>query len=233
MSRKNKDTYHVMPAMGMLALLIGVILLLAGVSLSQSQPTLAYTPMNSIVKLSDKDGATVCSGVRIAPALIITNAHCVDGVDERTVTTKSGAKSVGKVLWRGTAASGNDLALLETAPAAIDRVARIDCKAGALVNGTLKSGDEVIAIGMPAGLAWAQTRGYVSAIGRQGSELDASLEHKDLIELNVTAIGGNSGGGLFTLDGRFVGMPTLAMHDGGTFAWAIPAATICKFLGRS
>ena len=78
----------------------------------------------------------------------------------------------------------------------------------------LQVGDIVLAIGNPLGLSSSVTDGIVSAVGRIVSEPAESGSQgatlPDAIQTSAAINPGNSGGALVGIDGRVVGIPTLA-----------------------
>jgi serine protease Do len=90
-------------------------------------------------------------------------------------------------------------------------------------------GDTVFAIGSPFGLQNTVTAGVVSALRRRGRG------DRLLIQTDASVNPGNSGGGLFDLRGRLVGIPTSIespIHGNVGIAFAVPAARVKAFLTR-
>ena len=69
----------------------------------------------------------------------------------------------------------------------------------------------MLAIGNPLGLRSSVTEGIVSALGRTVSE--PGRHAADVIQTSAPINPGNSGGALVGLDGKVVGIPTLAATD--------------------
>ena len=93
----------------------------------------------------------------------------------------------------------------------------------------LEVGDVAIAIGNPLGLRSSVTDGIVSAF-RQGVSEGNGVALPSMIQTSAAINPGNSGGALADLEGRVIGIPTLAATDpelGGTAApgigFAIPS----------
>jgi putative serine protease PepD len=96
-------------------------------------------------------------------------------------------------------------------------------------SGTLQIGDFAIAIGNPLGLRSSVTEGIVSAF-RQGVSEGNGVALPLMIQTSAAINPGNSGGALADLQGRVIGIPTLAATDpelgGGTapgIGFAIPS----------
>jgi putative serine protease PepD len=96
----------------------------------------------------------------------------------------------------------------------------------------LVAGDIVLAIGNPLGLDASVTEGIVSAVARTVSEPasdgSAGATLPDTIQTSAAINPGNSGGALASLDGKVVGIPTLAAvsHAGSAapgIGFAIPS----------
>lgn len=151
---------------------------------------------------------------------IVTNAHVVAGGTRFRVTTASGHNSTGTLVG---AFAREDLAVVrapgvDVAPATFGRSA------------ALRVGDIVLAIGNPLGLHSSVTDGIVSALGRDVQEA-SGIVLPDAIQTSAPINPGNSGGALVDLDGRVVGIPTLAATSprlGGQavgIGFAIPSDT--------
>jgi S1-C subfamily serine protease len=149
---------------------------------------------------------------------IVTNNHVVAGRGPYTVT--AGAHSYGASLVGRFAP--DDLAVVRVdgaklAPAAFANSSKLDV------------GDFAIAIGNPLGLRSSVTDGIVSAF-RQGVSEGNGVALPLMIQTSAAINPGNSGGALADLQGRVIGIPTLAATDpelGGTTApgigFAIPS----------
>ena len=95
----------------------------------------------------------------------------------------------------------------------------------------LQMGDIVLAVGNPLGLQSTVTEGIVSALGRTVTEQNATAL-PDVIQTSAAINPGNSGGALVNLNGRVVGIPTLAAIDpensqlASGIGFAIPSGTV-------
>jgi S1-C subfamily serine protease len=95
----------------------------------------------------------------------------------------------------------------------------------------------VLAIGNPLGLSSSVTNGIVSATGRTVSE-GSGVVLPSTIQTSAAINPGNSGGGLVGVDGRVIGIPTLAATDpelGGSapgIGFAIPSNTVKLIAGQ-
>ena len=149
---------------------------------------------------------------------IVTNNHVVAGGGPYTVTAGAhsyGASLVGRFPL-------DDLAIVRVKGAKLTPAAFAD-------SSKLNVGDFAIAIGNPLGLRSSVTDGIVSAF-RQGVSEGNGIALPAMIQTSAAINPGNSGGALADLQGRVIGIPTLAATDpelGGTAApgigFAIPS----------
>jgi putative serine protease PepD len=77
-------------------------------------------------------------------------------------------------------------------------------------SGELKIGQIAFAIGNPLGLRSSVTQGIVSSLGRTVSEGPGGGVISSAVQTSAEINPGNSGGALVDLDGRVIGIPTLA-----------------------
>jgi len=159
---------------------------------------------------------------------VVTNAHVIAGEQQFVVTLSGGDQHPATLVGSDTA---HDLAVLhmtgQTPPAATF---------GASSN--LQIGDLVLAIGNPLGLRSSVTQGIVSSLNRTVAE-DSHVTLSSAIQTSAAINPGNSGGALVDLDGRVIGIPTLAALDpqlGGAQAsgigFAIPSDTVRQVAAR-
>uniref|UniRef100_A0A8C1LR26 HtrA serine peptidase 1b n=1 Tax=Cyprinus carpio TaxID=7962 RepID=A0A8C1LR26_CYPCA len=159
--------------------------------------------------------------------LIVTNAHVVANKHRVKVELKSGATYEAKIKDVDEKA---DIALIK-----ID----VPIKLPVLLLGRsadLRPGEFVVAIGSPFSLQNTVTTGIVSTTQRGGKELGLRNSDMDYIQtdaiINVSPnTYGNSGGPLVNLDGEVIGINTLKVTAGISFA--IPSDKIRQFLAES
>jgi putative serine protease PepD len=118
------------------------------------------------------------------------------------------------------------------------RVSRGSPRPAAFANSDdLRVGDLSLAIGNPLGLQSSFTQGIVSALGRDEPEGNG-VTLRNAIQTSAAINPGNSGGALVALDGRVIGIPTLAASDpqlGGAAAgigFAIPSNDVRDYAGQ-
>jgi serine protease Do len=152
--------------------------------------------------------------------LLLTNAHVVRDADELVVRLSDGSAVEVEVLGRDDAI---DVALLQLPS---DRLWPYVALGGAE---ELAVGDWVVAMGNPLGLGHTVTAGIVSGKSRVlGQDIFGS---DDFIQTDAAINQGNSGGPLFDLQGRVVGMNTAIIAGANTVGFAIPSTLILSVLG--
>ncbi|KAM6964573.1 serine protease HTRA1B-like [Tautogolabrus adspersus] len=154
--------------------------------------------------------------------LIVTNAHVVANKQRVKVELKSGATFDAKIKDVDEKA---DIALIQ-----IDAPMKLPV----LLLGRsadLRPGEFVVAIGSPFSLQNTVTTGIVSTTQRGGKELGLRNSDMDYIQTDAIINYGNSGGPLVNLDGEVIGINTLKVTAGISFA--IPSDKIRQFLAES
>lgn len=161
------------------------------------------------------DFKAVGSGFIISEdGLVVTNSHVVKNADKVTVTLDDGKQYSAKL--RGID-SKTDLALLEIDSSDDFTFVQFGQSDSARV------GDQILAIGNPFGLGNTATTGIISARGRDIH----SGPFDDFIQIDAPINQGNSGGPLFDMNGRVIGINTaIYSPNGGNvgIGFAIPAS---------
>ncbi|KAG7265410.1 hypothetical protein CRUP_005598 [Coryphaenoides rupestris] len=154
--------------------------------------------------------------------LIVTNAHVVANKHRVKVELKSGVTSDAKIIDVDEKA---DIALIQ-----IDTPTKLPVLLLAR-SADLRPGEFVVAIGSPFSLQNTVTTGIVSTTQRGGKELGLRNSDMDYIQTDAIINYGNSGGPLVNLDGEVIGINTLKVTAGISFA--IPSDKIRQFLAES
>ncbi|WP_332687957.1 S1C family serine protease [Devosia sp.] len=94
-------------------------------------------------------------------------------------------------------------------------------------SGSLRPGDEVVAIGFPFGIGPSASAGVVSGLLRV-LQREGEVTMRNLIQFDAAANPGNSGGPLVNADGEVVGIVTAILNPSGlrTFAGIAFAVTM-------
>ena len=190
----------------------------AVVNISTAQRAAGANRNGNLAPLQKKfqgGGVSLGSGFIISSSgVVVTNNHVIDKADEITVTLHDGREYKAELKARD---RETDLAVLimQGVKGRLPSVSFGDSE-GARV------GDEVLAIGNPFGLGGSVTKGIISARNR---DIDAG-NFDDFIQTDAAINRGNSGGPLFDLKGRVVGVNTaIFSQTGGSVGvgFAIPA----------
>ncbi|GGS21556.1 trypsin-like peptidase domain-containing protein [Streptomyces griseoviridis] len=189
----------------------------------------------SVVQIQGADG--LGSGVVYDGAgHVVTNAHVVGDQRAFRVTTAHSEEPLPARLVFSY--PEQDLAVVK-----LDRVPD-GLKAASFGDSSkVAVGQIVLAMGSPLGLSSSVTQGIVSATGRTvtegGSGGGTGATLANMVQTSAAINPGNSGGALVGLDGRVIGIPTLAATDpalGDSAApgigFAIPASTVRTIAGQ-
>ena len=153
--------------------------------------------------------ASTGSGVVVGEGFVLTNYHVVEDADKLKVTVTDDAGETTEYAASLVAYDENLDAAILYAP---------KCKLPAVALGDsdkLMVGDWAICIGNPLGFTKTTTVGVVSALGR-GIESEAYDKYgrketitNTMIQVDAAINSGNSGGGMFSVTGELMGIPTL------------------------
>lgn len=153
----------------------------------------------------DAEPASVASGVIVSrDGYIVTNAHVVEDAQRVRVRLADDHEFSGKVVGKDVHA---DLAVLKINAKNLEPARMGDSR-------HLRSGEPVVAIGNPLGFENSVSVGVVSANRVGPLRVDGSVLG-DMIQTDAAINQGNSGGGLFTSDGRLIGVNTAIMVPRG------------------
>jgi S1-C subfamily serine protease len=172
-----------------------------GVALQNSYVNVVRAVSPSVVLIEDQVG--LGSGIVFDSAGdIVTNHHVVAGAKSFAVTTSAGKRYPAKLVG---SFAPDDLAVIKITGAGL--------KPATFANSSnLRVGDLAIAIGNPLGLQSSVTNGIVSAF-RQATPESDNVTLPSLIQTSAAINPGNSGGALADIQGRVIGIPTLAAND--------------------
>ncbi len=149
-----------------------------------------------------------------ASGYIVTNNHVIEGAEEITVRTQDNTEYKAKLIGHD---PKTDLALLKIdSPQPFPFVEWGD-------SDKARIGDWVVAIGNPFGLGGSVTAGIVSARQR---DINAG-PYDDFIQTDAAINRGNSGGPMFDMDGKVIGINTAIFSPSGGsigIGFALPAS---------
>lgn len=169
------------------------------------------SPSIWVVYAHDGEGVKMASGsgVVIAPEQMITNCHVLTNAKSLTVRRRNTAY-VARLLF---ADVDRDLCLLKVKDMVAPSVDIAPLSA-------VRIGQRVIAIGAPLGLELTLSDGLVSSLIRDEDEKVTR------IQISVPISHGSSGGGLFDLNGRLIGVTSAGIDKAQNLNFAIPAEWI-------
>lgn len=144
----------------------------------------------TVALLAEKTGSSGSGVITTADGLILTAAHVVQGVEELVVVFPNGEQVMGKVLG---ANYSKDIAMVQI----VGKGPWPFAERGA--SKSLAAGDWVVALGHSAGFDAGRTPPV--RFGRVVSKGPGNF-----LTTDCTLIGGDSGGPLFDLDGKIVGI---------------------------
>ncbi len=151
-----------------------------------------------------------------ADGTVVTNNHVIRNAHSITITMSDGTEMPAKLVG---ADPRSDIAVLKI---------KTDHKLPFVAlgdSGAVRQGEWVVAMGNPFGLSGSVSAGIVSALGRD----IGSGPYDDYIQVDAPINQGNSGGPLFTQEGKVVGMNTAILSPSGGsvgIGFAIPSTMI-------
>jgi S1-C subfamily serine protease len=198
----------------------------AGTALQGSFVNVVRSVSPSVVQIKDQTG--LGSGIVFnSSGDIVTNNHVVAGSTSFTVTTSTGKQYPARLVG---AFPPDDIAVIRTSGAALRPASFAD-------SSKLQVGDLAIAIGNPLGLRSSVSTGIVSAF-RQAIPEPGNVTLPSVVQTSAAINPGNSGGALVGIDGRVMGIPTLAATDpqlGGSapgIGFALPSNLVTDIAGQ-
>ncbi len=158
------------------------------------------------------EGEGVGTGILLAPDLVLTVEHVVDGAVTVQMTPEGQEPVTGVVIGED---PERDVALLKLAEPVEGHVFE-------LADDEARIGANVAALGYPLGLPFTVTRGSVS-----GTHRDVPIDgmvRRELIQTDAAINPGNSGGPLLDTDtGEVIGLVDLGSGAGNALGWAVSA----------
>jgi serine protease Do len=147
---------------------------------------------------------------------ILTNNHVVENAEKITVSFYDGVEASAKVVG---ADKQTDVALIKVENTSYPALPRGD-------SVKLKVGELVMAVGSPFGLSQSVTTGIISALERNGVDIN---EYESFIQTDAAINRGNSGGPLVNMNGEVIGINSAIVsgssgNDGIGFAIPIKLA---------
>jgi putative serine protease PepD len=193
-----------------------------GAALQNAIVNVVHSVSPSVVQIEDQQG--LGSGIVLdASGHIVTNNHVVSDGKSLTVTTSSGIRYPATLVG---SFPPDDLAVIKISGAHL--------KPATFANSSkIQVGDLAIAIGNPLGLRSSVTDGIVSAF-RTAVPESTKVTLPSVIQTSAAINPGNSGGALVDIEGRVIGIPTLAATDpqlGGSapgIGFAIPSNLVTE-----
>lgn len=163
------------------------------------------TTANSWYGPMTRQGVSSGSGFIISEdGYIVTNYHVIDGAQEIKVTLYDGTDYTATYVGGEQA---NDVAVLKVDAKDLTPVVLGD-------SDSLQVGEQVCTIGNALGaLSFSQTSGNVSGLGRSVTYSDGTVIN--MIQTDCTINSGNSGGPLFDMYGRVVGITSAKYSNNG------------------
>lgn len=167
------------------------------------------------------------SGVIISKdGYIVTNNHVVEGV--------TGEDAVEVVIFTGESYNAKIIGTDARTDLAVLKIDETDLPYSTFVDSSqLVMGEDVIAIGNPLGLGICCSNGIISALEK---EIYINNVYLTVLQTNAAVNAGNSGGGLFDLNGNIVGIVNAKKSANFTdtsvegMGYAIPSNTVQRIV---
>lgn len=188
------------------------------ISNSVDTVTLVENVKSAVVGIacSVSGGYSIGSGVAIREGgYILTNEHVISGAKSITIYFADKTNASATLIWKD---KSQDLAVIKSSK---------DMPYLVCSNETVKTGEDIIAIGTPLSLDFRHTvtKGIISAINRT-VELENSngtvSYMQNLIQHDASINPGNSGGPIINYKGEVVGINTLKASEAEGIGFAIP-----------
>lgn len=163
-----------------------------------------------VIHAYDVDGNPINQGGGVVTAreLVTTNCHVIEGAANLEVHYRQQTYGA----HRSAANEERDLCQI--------RVPQLNAPRVMLNTGRVRVGQRVYTIGAPEGLELTLSEGLISSL----REFDGS----QYIQTSAGISQGSSGGGLFDIEGRLIGITAFFVGEGSNLNFALPAAWIVE-----
>lgn len=172
-----------------------------------------------VIQVTTANGAGAGSGVIYDPnGYIVTNYHVANDT----------CKTISVQLYDGSTYEGQYIYGDELADLAVIKINKTNCDYATFGDSSaLTYGDAVVAIGNPLGYGLSVTTGVIS---RPSESVTIGNATMTLLRTDAAVNSGNSGGGLFDLNGKLIGIVNakIAANTVDNVGYAIPSATVVK-----
>jgi tetratricopeptide (TPR) repeat protein len=194
-----------------------IILLIASVAQAKTASEVfeAVSPSIVVVHTFDAKGEILRlgSGVVLPGGMVATNYHVLKGADHFSVLYKR--KEYSAALYYSDA--DRDVCTLTISGLKVPTVILGDTT-------SLKVGSRVYAIGAPQGLELTLSEGIISSLRPAGGG--------NYLQFTAPISSGSSGGGLFSEEGKLIGLTTFYMTEGQQLNFAVPVEWVVESLKR-
>ena len=172
-----------------------------------------------VIRVTTSSSSGAGSGVIYdSNGYIVTNYHVANET----------CKTISVQLYDGSTYEGQYIYGDELADLAVIKIDKTNCDYAVFGDSSaLTYGDAVIAIGNPLGYGLSVTTGVVSRPSESVTMGNATMT---LLRTDAAVNSGNSGGGLFDLNGKLIGIVNakIAANSVDDIGYAIPSATVVK-----
>jgi len=174
-----------------------------------------------VIQVTSASGSGAGSGVIYDPnGYIVTNYHVANET----------CKKITVILYDGSSYEGQYIYGDELADLAVIKINKTECDYATFGDSSqMTYGDAVLAIGNPLGYGLSVTTGVVS---RPSESVTIGNATMTLLRTDAAVNSGNSGGGLFNLNGELIGIVNakIAANTVDNVGYAIPSLTVMKSL---
>lgn len=193
--------------------------------------------MDGVVLREERDEVegSLGSGVLFHPAgFVITNAHVIARASSLFVELNSPQGSVSRRAAPFAVDMTNDLAILRILPREGAEQAEIFPYLELGTSSDLMLGETVIAVGNPFKLGLSVSTGIVAGVNRTLNL--GKRTFSDFVQVTAAVNPGNSGGALFDVTGRWIGVTTAIYNrvsGAEGIAFAIPSDRVRRLVGQA